>query len=151
MEQGTITTAEILSLLLAMAALVVAILAYSRAATALRAREQVEAYIRDQQQTDIQVLFLKMDAGKYNFTLANRGGSSARNIRLEMLDDVPDTISPLTSASGQLPVRQIDPGAYVQIPVDVVDETPRNFRLKVSWTNAGGLETDKEVPLNLLD
>jgi len=150
-EQDAITTAEILSLLLAMGALIVAILAYSRASTALRAREQVEAYIRDQQQTDIQVLFLKMDEGRYNFTLANRGGSSARGVNLEMLDEVPEAVSPLTSARAQLPVRQLDPGAYVQIPVEVSGDTPRNFRLKVSWTNAGGLETDKEVPLNLLD
>lgn len=142
---------EIFSLLLALAALLVALLAYSRAGAALRSRDQVEAFIRNQQQTDVQVLFLKTDAGHYNFTLANRGSSTARNIRLEMLDDMPADASPLTSASAQLPVRQIDPGAYVQIPVTVTDATPHNFRLRVSWTNAGGLETDKEVPLNLLD
>ncbi len=145
------TTAEILSLLLAVAALLVAIVAYTRASAALRSRDQVDAFIANQQQTDVQVLFLKMDEGKYNFTLANRGGSVARNIRLEMLDDVPPAASPVTSAAAQLPVRQIDPGGYVQIPVAVSDDTPRNFRLQVSWTNAGGLETDKEVPLNLLD
>jgi hypothetical protein len=145
------STAEILSLVLAVAALLMAIVAFSRASAALRSRDQVEAFIRDQQQTDIQVLFLKMDAGKYNFTLANRGGSVARNIRLEMLDDVAPAASPLTSAGAQLPVRQIDPAGYVQIPVEVGADTPRNFRLKVSWTNAGGLETEKEVPLNLLD
>jgi hypothetical protein len=145
------TIFEILSLMLALGALVVSLLAYSRATSALRSRDQVEAYIRDQQQTDIQVLFLKMDEGKYNFTLANRGGSVARNIQLTLLDDVPASASPVTSAAAQLPVRQLDAGAYVQIPVDVHDETPRNFRLKVSWMNAGGLETDKEVPLNLLD
>lgn len=145
------TPVEALSLLLAIAALLVALLAYSRAAAALRSRDQVEAFIRDQQQTDVQVLFLKMDEGQYNFTLANRGASSARNIALEMLDDVPAAASPLTSARSQLPVRQLDPGGYVQIPVTVTPDTPYNFRLKVSWTNAGGLETDKEVPLNLLD
>lgn len=145
------TTAEILSLILAVVAFLVAIVAYTRASAALRSRDQVEAFISNQQQTDVQVLFLKMDEGKYNFTLANRGGSVARNIRLEMLDEVPPALSPLTSAAAQLPVGQIDPGGYVQIPVEVSDETPRNFRLKVSWTNAGGLETDKEVPLNLLD
>lgn len=145
------TIIEILSLVLAVAALLVALVAFSRASAALRSRDQLEAYIRDQQQTDIQVLFLKMDADKYNFTLANRGGSVARNIHLAMLDEVAPEVSPLTSAQPQLPVRQIDPGGYVQIPVAVSDDTPRNFRLKVSWTNAGGLETDKEVPLNLLD
>jgi len=145
------TTAEILSLLLAVAALLLAIVAYTRASAALRSRDQVDAFIANQEQTDVQVLFLKMDEGKYNFTFANRGGSVARNIRLDMLDDVPPAASPLTSAATQLPVRQLDPGAYVQIPVEVSDDTPHNFRLKVSWTNAGGLETDKEVPLNLLD
>lgn len=145
------TTAEVLSLVLAAAAFLLAIVAYTRASTALRSRDQIEAFISNQQQTDVQVLFLKMDEGKYNFTLANRGGSVARNIRLEMLDDVPANVSPLTSAAAHLPVRQIDPGGYVQIPVQVTDDTPRNFRLKVTWTNAGGLDTDKEVPLNLLD
>jgi hypothetical protein len=141
---------DILSLVLAVAALLVALVAFSRAGAALRSRDQVEAFIRDQQQTDIQVLFLKMDAGQYNFTLANRGGSSARNIHLETLDDVPAAHDPLTGAAGQLPVPQIDPGGYFQIPVTVTAETPRSFRLKVSWTNAGGLPSEKTVPLNLL-
>ena len=144
------TTPEILSLLLAVAALIVAIAALSRASAALRSREQVDAFIRDQQQTDIQVLFLKMDAGQYNFTLANRGASSARNINLEMLDDIPADVSPLAGTQSQLPVRQIDPGGFFQIPVTVVESTPQSFRLKVTWTNAGGLESEKEVPLNLL-
>jgi hypothetical protein len=34
--------------------------------------------------------------------------------------------------------------------VTVTAETPRSFRLKVSWTNAGGLPSEKTVPLNLL-
>ena len=145
------TTPELLSLLLALAALLVAIFALTRANAAINARDRLEAYIRDQEQTDIQVLFLKMGDDSYNFTLANRGGSTARNINLKMLDDIPAEVSPLTSAQPQLPVRQLDPGAFFQIPVNVTDGTPRNFRLNVSWMNAGGLESEKEVPLNLLD
>ncbi|MDJ0928806.1 MAG: hypothetical protein QNJ73_14300 [Gammaproteobacteria bacterium] len=145
------TVPEILSLVAALAALLVALLALSRATAALQARAQVEAFMRDSMQTDVQVLFLKMDAGQYNFTLSNRGSSAARNIDLAIIDDVPAAHNPLTSAREQLPVKQLDPGGYVQIPVAVDADTPKNFDLKVSWVNAGGLETVKDVPLNLLD
>ena len=138
-------------MLLALAALLVALLALSRASAALRSRDQVEAFIRDPQQTDIQVLFLKMDAGQYNFTLANRGGSAARQISLELLDDLAPEVDPLAGTGDQLPVRQIDPGGFFQIPVAVAAGTPRSFRVRVSWVNAGGLQSEKEVPLSLMD
>lgn len=145
------SSVEIVILLLAVGALVMALLAFVRANAALQARAALEAWIREQQQTDIQVLFLKKSGGQYNFTLANRGASSARNIGLKLLDELPAEISPLRAAGPQLPVRQIDPGGYFQIPVALAEGTPTTFRVQVSWINAGGLESVKEVPLNLID
>ena len=101
--------------------------------------------------TDVQVLFLKKSAVQYNFTLANRGGSSARKIGLRLIDDLPPERDPLRDAGNRLPVAQLDPGGYFQIPVAVDENTPTHFRVRVTWTNAGGLETVKEIPLNLID
>lgn len=145
------TNVEILILLVALAAFTVAVLAYVRASAAVHARAALEAYIRAQQQTDIQVLFLKKSTGLYNFTLANRGTSSARNIGLRLLDDIPAASNPLRDASDRLPIGQIDPSGYFQIPVPVDARTPTHFRVRVTWTNAGGLESVKEIPLNLID
>ena len=145
------TVIEIISLVVAVAALLVAVLALTRASAATQARAQLEAYIRAAQQTDIQVLFLKMSAGHYNFTLANRGGSPARNIRLQMLDKVAPAHDPLQQAGNKLPVPRLDPGGYYQIPVAVGADTPTHFRLRVDWINAGGMESTKEVALNLID
>jgi len=142
---------EITSLLLSLAALLVAMAAFQRASAAKVAKAQVEAFLRNAQETDIQVLFLKMDAGQYNFTLANRGASAARQIELALVDPLPAGADPLAEARAQLPVSQLDPGAYVQLPAQVGDETPRNFDLRVRWINAGGLQSDKQVPVNLLD
>jgi hypothetical protein len=142
---------EIVLLILALAAVVLALFAFVRANAALQTRAALETWIREQQQTDIQVLFLKKSGGQYNFTFANRGASSARNISLKLLDDMPPEVSPLRNAAAQLPVRQIDPGSFFQIPVQLAAETPTNFRVQVSWVNAGGLESVKEVPLNLID
>jgi hypothetical protein len=144
-------TPEILALLVACAALAVAVLAWTRASAALQARAELKAYIEAQQQTDIQVLFLKRAAGQYNFTLANRGASSARGIELRVVDELPRDQDPLRHAAERLPVRQLDPGGYYQIPVEVDARTPSHFRVRVKWTNAGGAESVKEIPLNLLD
>jgi len=146
-----VTSIEILILLVALAGFTVAVLAYVRASAAVHARAALEAYIRAQEQTDIQVLFLKKSTGQYNFTLANRGTSSARNIGLQLLDDIPAAHDPLRDASDRLPVGRIDPGGYFQIPVPVDDRTPTHFRVRVTWTNAGGLESAKEIPLNLIN
>ncbi|MDP2326431.1 MAG: hypothetical protein Q8N51_20735 [Gammaproteobacteria bacterium] len=145
------TSVEMLILLVALAAFAVAVLAYVRASAAVHARAALEAYILAQQQTDIQVLFLKKSTGLYNFTLANRGTSSARDIGLRLLDDLPAASDPLRDASDRLPVGQIDPGGYFQIPVPVDERTPTHFRVRVTWTNAGGLKSLKEIPLNLID
>jgi hypothetical protein len=143
--------AELLAVTLALAALATAIAAFSRASTASRARAELGEFIRAQQQTDIQVLFLKRASGQYNLTLANRGASSARNIVLQVLDDLPAARNPLRDAGGRLPVPQLDPGGYFQLPVPVDEQTPTHFRLRARWTNAGGLETVKDIPLNLLE
>ena len=145
------TVIEIISLVVAVAALMVSILALARASAATQAKAQLEAYLQASQQTDVQVLFLKMSAGHYNFTLANRGGSPARNIRLQVLGDISPTHDPLAQAGNRLPVPQLDPGSYYQIPVAVGPDTPTHFRLRVDWTNAGGLDSVKEVALNLID
>jgi hypothetical protein len=141
---------EIASLATALVALVLSVLALARASAATEARAQLEAYLRAAQQTDIQVLFLRKAAGQYNFTLANRGASAARNINLSTLGDVPPAADPLANAGDRLPVPQLDPGGYFQIPVAVTGDMPAHFRLRVSWTNAGGLESVKEVALNLI-
>ncbi len=145
------TPFEILSLSLSLVALLVALAAFQRAGAAQIARAQVEAFLRNAQETDIQVLFLKMDAGHYNFTLANRGASAARNIELELVDTPPPGADPLATTREQLPVRQLDPGGYVQLPAQVSEATPHNFELCVRWVNAGGLQTEKTVAVNLLD
>ena len=144
------TAAEVLALVLALAALLVALLALFRASAALAAKARLEAFIRAAQQTDIQVLFLKMSAGRYNFTLSNRGASTARNVRLQLLDELPPAQDPLRDAGNRLPVPQLDPGGYYQIPVAMDEHMPMHFRLQVAWTNAGGLESVKEVALNLI-
>lgn len=145
------TNGEILILLVALGAFAVSVLAYARASAALQGRALFEDFVRTQQQTDVQVLFLKKSAVQYNFTLANRGGSSARNIGLRLIDDLPPERDPLRDAGNRLPVPQLDPGGYFQIPVAVDGNTPTHFRLRVTWINAGGLESVKEVALNLID
>lgn len=142
---------EIISVAIAAIALLVACLALARASVAMQARAQLQAYLQSAQQTDIQVLYLKKSAGSYNFTLANRGGSVARNIRLRTVGEVSASCDPLAEAARSLPVPQLDPGSYFQIPVTVRPDTPSQFRLQVEWTNAGGLESTKEIALSRID
>lgn len=144
------TPVEIASLATALVALLLSALALARASAATEARAQLEAYLRAVQQTDVQVLFLKKSTGQYNITLANRGASAARKIGLQTLGDVAPEADPLAGASNQLPVPQLDPGGYFQIPVTVTGDMPSHFRVRVSWTNAGGLETVKDIALSLI-
>jgi hypothetical protein len=146
-----LTNIEILTLALSGIALVVALMALSRASTAITAREQLEQFIKGKQQTDIQVLFLKTRAGHYNFTLSNRGSSEARNINLELVDDIPEPRNPLTSGRDQLPVPQLDPAGFFQVPAEVIEGTPTHFTVKLTWNNADGSQSVKDVPVNLIE
>ena len=145
------TAYELASLVLSGLALLVAGVALSRASAATQARQQLENFIKAEQQTDLQVLFLKSSAERYNFTLSNRGSSTARNVNLEILDEMPVDAHPLAESQSQLPAKQLDPGGFFQISAQVGPDTPTHFTVRLTWNNADGSESVKELPVNLID
>ena len=92
------------------------------------------------QKTEIRVRLNEHPTAKYVLMMEfrNIGRSPARDVNIQILDDMPESQQPLTSLMDPLPIAVIPPSASSSVRMTALVGGQYRFMAKITWRNADG-------------
>lgn len=107
--------------------------------------EREEGEIRNNKMADLFVSYVRLDTKKERLRIKNKGKSSAKNIRFEIIEDPGIDIH----TQGTFPFEQLDPEGIIELIAGTSMETGPKLKIQLIWDDDYEIDRTKEYVISL--